>query len=111
MPHAETGDELWSAVAEPTRRRLLDALLMRGEATATTLSDDLPVTRQAIVKHLAVLDRAGLVEGRRSGREVRYRVRPDRLDEATQRLAHVAAEWEQRLTAIKRIAEDLARRG
>ena len=109
-PREETGDELWSAVADPTRRRLLDALLARGEATATTLTSDLPVTRQAIAKHLAVLDRAGLVEGRRSGREVRYSVRPERLDDATQRMARVAAEWDARLAAIKRIAEAAARR-
>jgi hypothetical protein len=58
-------DELWAAVADPTRRRLLDVLLARGEATATALAAELPVTRQGVAKHLAVLDRAGLVEGRR----------------------------------------------
>ena len=73
-------DEVWAAVADPTRRRLLDVLLAHGEATATTLAGELPVTRQAVAKHLAVLDRAGLVEGRRRGREVRYAVRPERLD-------------------------------
>src|SRR5205823_1154480 len=72
-------DELWSAVADPTRRRVVDVLLERGEATATTVAGELPVTRQAVVKHLAVLDRAGLVEGRRQGREVRYAMRPERL--------------------------------
>jgi DNA-binding transcriptional ArsR family regulator len=55
-------DELWAAVADPTRRRLLDVLLARGEASATALTAELPVTRQGIAKHLAVLDRAGLVE-------------------------------------------------
>ncbi len=64
-------DELWDAVADPTRRRLLDVLLAHGEATATTLAGELPVTRQAVAKHHAVLDRAGLVEGRRRGRELR----------------------------------------
>jgi ArsR family transcriptional regulator, cadmium/lead-responsive transcriptional repressor len=102
-------DELWAAVADPTRRRLLDALLARGEATATTLADDLPVTRQAVAKHLAVLERAGLVDSRRLGREVRYAVRPERLDAATEWLARVAAEWDQRLGAIKRLAESSAR--
>jgi DNA-binding transcriptional ArsR family regulator len=98
-------DELWSAVADPTRRRVLDVLLDRGEATATIVAGELPVTRQAVAKHLAVLDRAGLVEGRRHGREVRYAIRPQRLDAATRSLAHVAAEWDARLAAIKRIAE------
>jgi DNA-binding transcriptional ArsR family regulator len=98
-------DELWAAVADPTRRRLLDVLLAHGEATATTLARELPVTRQAVAKHLAVLDRAGLVEGRRWGREVRYAVRPERLDAATQWLARVALQWDERLAAIKWIAE------
>jgi DNA-binding transcriptional ArsR family regulator len=102
-------DELWAAVAEPTRRRLLDALLARGEATATTLGAELPVTRQAVAKHLAVLERVGLVEGRREGREVRYAVRPERLDEASQSMARVAAGWDERLATIKRLAESVHR--
>ena len=79
MRRAGDDDELWAAVADPTRRRLLDALLAHGEATATTLAGDLPVTRQAVAKHLSVLARAGLVDSRRVGREVRYTVRPERL--------------------------------
>lgn len=98
-------DDLWAAVADPTRRKLLDALLARGEATATKLAGDLPVTRQAVAKHLSVLERAGLVESRRVGREVRYAVRPERLDAASAWLARVAAEWDDRLGAIKRLAE------
>jgi ArsR family transcriptional regulator, cadmium/lead-responsive transcriptional repressor len=98
-------DELWAAVAEPARRRLLDLLLAHGEASATSLAAELPITRQAVVKHLAVLDRAGLVTARRQGREVRYAVRPERLDEARRRLAEVAAGWEHRLSVIKRLAE------
>lgn len=98
-------DELWAAIAEPARRRLLDLLLAHGEATATTLAAELPISRQAVVKHLAVLDRTGLVTGRRQGREVRYRVRPERLDAASRRLAEVAAGWEARLATVKRLAE------
>jgi len=98
-------DELWAAIAEPARRRLLDLLLARGEATATMLAAELPISRQAVVKHLAVLDRAGLVEGRRLGREVRYSIRPERLDTASRRLAEVAAGWDARLATIKRLAE------
>jgi DNA-binding transcriptional ArsR family regulator len=103
--HAGEVDELWTAVADPTRRRLLDVLLAHGEATATTLAGELPVSRQAIVKHLAVLDRVGLVTGRRQGREVRYTVDPERLDAATRWMARVAAEWDSRLATIKRLAE------
>jgi DNA-binding transcriptional ArsR family regulator len=102
-------EELWTAVAEPSRRRVLDVLLDRDEATSTALAAELPLTRQAVAKHLAVLDRAGLVEGRRQGREVRYVVQPDRLAAAVQAMAGVAAQWDRRLVTIKRIAEDLHR--
>jgi ArsR family transcriptional regulator, cadmium/lead-responsive transcriptional repressor len=108
-PAAAEIDELWSAVADPTRRRVVDVLLRRGEATATTLAAELPVTRQAVTKHLVVLNRAGLVEGRRRGREVRHAVRPQRLYVATRSMAQLAAEWDARLSAIKRIAESVAR--
>jgi len=108
-PVAAEADELWSAVADPTRRRVIAALLDRGEATATMLAGELPVTRQAVDKHLAVLNRAGLVERRRRGREVRHAVRPQRLDTATRSMAQVAAEWDARMAAIRRIAESAAR--
>ncbi len=107
--HGGHVDELWAAVADPTRRRLLSDLLARGDATATTLAAELPVTRQAVTKQLAVLDRAGLVESTRRGREVRYAVRPEQLGAATRSLAQVAEEWDQRLASIKRIAESAAR--
>ena len=100
-------DALWAAVADPTRRRVLDALLERGEASTTTLAEGLPVTRQAVAKHLVVLSGVGLVAGRRRGREVRYAVRPQRLDEAAEAIARVAAQWDRRLTRIKRIAESV----
>jgi ArsR family transcriptional regulator, cadmium/lead-responsive transcriptional repressor len=98
-------DALWAAVADPTRRRVLDALLEHGGGSPTTLAEELPVTRQAVAKHLAVLDRVGLVAGRRHGREVRYVVRPERLDTAAESMARVAAQWDRRLARIKRLAE------
>jgi DNA-binding transcriptional ArsR family regulator len=103
---ASEADEVFVALADPTRRLLLDALAARGEASATILAAGLPVSRQAVVKHLAVLDRAGLVRGARRGREVRYSVRPERLDSTARWLAGLAAEWDARLAAIKRLAED-----
>jgi DNA-binding transcriptional ArsR family regulator len=96
---------VFAALADPTRWRVLNLLAERGEGTATSLAGELPVSRVAVVKHLAVLDRAGLVEGRRQGREVRYAVRPERLDAATQGMARVSAQWDERLAAIKRLAE------
>jgi ArsR family transcriptional regulator, cadmium/lead-responsive transcriptional repressor len=98
-------DALWAAIADPTRRRMLDTLLDHGEATTTTLAEGLPVTRQAVAKHLVVLNRVGLVAGRRRGREVRYAVRPERLDDATEAMVRVAAQWDRRLARIKRLAE------
>lgn len=63
------------------------------------------MTRQAVAKHLTVLGRAGLVDGRRDGREVLYTVRPERLDEVSRAMERVAAGWDQRLAEIKRLAE------
>ncbi|MER7153569.1 ArsR/SmtB family transcription factor [Streptomyces lydicus] len=97
--------EVFAALADPTRRRILDALAAHGEATATVLAHELPVSRQAIVKHLGVLDRAGLVAGHREGREARYRVIPERLEVTARWMDRVAAAWDSRLSAIKRLAE------
>jgi ArsR family transcriptional regulator, cadmium/lead-responsive transcriptional repressor len=102
-------EQLWAAVAEPARRRLLDVLVVLGEATPTALAAQLPFTRQAVSKHLAVLLEAGLVTQRREGREVRYTVAPDRLHAAARTLTAVANRWNARLQAIKRIAETLHR--
>ena len=99
-------DEVMAALADPTRWRVLNLLAERGEGTATTLAGELPVSRVAVVKHLAVLDRAGLVEGGRRGREVFYRVRPARLEEAARWMAGLASQWDRRLDALKRLAED-----
>lgn len=98
-------DDLWSAVGDPTRRRMLDLLLAEGIGTATTLSDRLPVTRQAVAKHLLVLDRVGLVHATPAGRERRYEVDEAQLSRAVAQLADVGAAWDARLLRIKRIAE------
>jgi ArsR family transcriptional regulator, cadmium/lead-responsive transcriptional repressor len=102
-------DELWSAIGDPTRRRMLDILLVDGFATATTLSDQLPVTRQAVAKHLTVLDRVGLVHVTPAGRERRYRIDDAQLARAVAQLSAVGAEWDDRLRRIKRIAESIQR--
>ena len=99
-------DDVFAALADPTRWRVLTLLAERGEGTATTLAGELPISRPAVIKHLAVLDRAGLVEARRQGREVRYTVRPERLDATARTLTGLAAQWDARLAAIKRMAEE-----
>lgn len=101
-------DELWSAVGDPTRRRMLD-LLLAGGGTATTLSEQLPVTRQAVAKHLGVLHRVGLVHVTPSGRERRYEVDEAQLARAVAQLSSVGAAWDARLQRIKRIAEAIQR--
>ena len=102
-------DALWSAIGDPTRRRMLDLLLSEGDGTATTLSDHLPVTRQAVAKHLVVLDRAGLVRVTPTGREKRYRVDDVQLSRAVAQMASVGSTWDARLQRIKRIAETIQR--
>ncbi len=105
-PRAADGvDSVLVALADPTRRQLLDLLAASGEVTATVLAGELPVSRQAIVKHLAVLDAAGLVSSARIGREVRYSVRPAALTATARWMAALATEWDRRLATIKRIAE------
>ena len=98
-------DAVLAALADPMRRRVLDALAAHGESTATLLAAELPVTRQAVVQHLAVLERVALVASHRVGRERRYTVRPDALTAAARYLMLVAARWDSRLAAIKRLAE------
>jgi DNA-binding transcriptional ArsR family regulator len=102
---AEAVDSVLVALADPTRRQLLDLLAAQAGATATTLAKRLPVSRQAVTKHLSVLDAAGLVSGSRVGREVRYAVRPVALDATARWMAALASEWDRRLANIKRVAE------
>lgn len=102
-------DDLWSAIGDPTRRRLIDLLLSEGHGTATSLSERLPMTRQAVAKHLGVLDRAGLVQGATAGREKLYRVDRDQLARAVGQLMEVGTIWDGRLGRIRRIAERIQR--
>ena len=103
-------DELWSAMGDPTRRRMLDLLLADGGGTATTLSEHLPVTRQAVSKHLGVLERVGLVQVTPSGRERLYRVDEAELARAVAQLSFVRDAWDGRLQRIKRMAEAIQNR-
>ncbi|WP_410643649.1 ArsR/SmtB family transcription factor [Amycolatopsis sp. lyj-346] len=100
-------DDLWSAIGDPTRRRLLELLLNQGSATATSLSEHLPVTRQAVAKHLTVLDRAGLVHAHNAGREKQFRVDETQLARAVAQLTEVGNAWDARLRRIKHIAETI----
>jgi len=92
---------VFDALADPNRRYVVEALAERETATATELAAELPVSRQAVAKHLAALNHAGLVESRREGRETRYELTPGPLGDAMDWMASVGAEWDARLDALR----------
>ena len=98
-------DELWSAIGDPSRRRVLDLLVSHGEVSASWLAGQVPFSRQAVSKHLVVLERSGLISRRKQGREVLYQVEAGGLDQAARAMAELAAQWDRRLNMIKRLAE------
>lgn len=106
---APVDDALWSAIGDPTRRAMIELLLTERTGTATSLSERLPVTRQAVAKHLAVLDRVGLVRSTTVGRERRFELDEAQLARAAAQLAEVGAAWDARLARIKRLAEAIER--
>ena len=106
MPAADPADAVFSALSDATRRDLFARLGREGEASATGLARDLPVSRQAVQKHLAALADAGLVATRRSGREVLYRSTPAPMSEAVAWMAEVGGAWDERLAALQRQLEN-----
>jgi DNA-binding transcriptional ArsR family regulator len=95
-------DAVFEALADPHRRFVLETLADRGSATATELAAELPVTRQAVAKHLGTLRTAELVEAQRTGRELRYRLSPEPLGDALTWMERVGAQWDERLEALRR---------
>ena len=91
---------VFSALADPTRREVLRRLSEEPSMTATELAEVLPVSRQAIAKHLAELEEARLVVGERAGREHRFRLTPAPLSEAVDWMASVGAQWDERLSQL-----------
>jgi DNA-binding transcriptional ArsR family regulator len=94
-------DSVFAALADSTRREVVRCLADDGPATATQLAGRIPVTRQAITKHLVALGEAGLVTTERCGRELRYRLTPRPLHEAVSWIAVVGAQWDDRLDALR----------
>ena len=94
-------DAVFQALADPHRRFVLETLAGRGSATATELAAALPVTRQAVAKHLGTLRAAELVEPTRTGRETRYRLRTEPLGDALDWMEQVGAQWDERLAALR----------
>jgi DNA-binding transcriptional ArsR family regulator len=98
-------DAVFDALAEPTRRRVVETLARGGTVTASGLAGELPISRQAVSKHLNALRGAELVTSTRVGRETHYKLRPDPLDEAAHWIQMVSAEWDDRLEALRRSLE------
>ena len=96
-------DALFGALSDPTRRMLVERLLKRGPTTATVLAETTPLTRQAILKHLQVLEAAGLLDRERNGREVRYRVTPQPLASAVGWILDTAGMWDKRIDRLRRL--------
>lgn len=95
-------DGVFAALGDPGRRSLVEAVAARGSATATELASGLPVTRQAVAKQLALLADAGLLRATRSGRETRYEMTPEPLEEAVAWMVELGARWDERLAALDR---------
>lgn len=95
----DSAGAVFGALADPTRRQLLSAIAIQ-PATATELAIELPISRQAVVRHLSALSEAGLLERERSGRDVRYRVTPAPLNDAVSWMADVGWQWDRRLAAL-----------
>jgi DNA-binding transcriptional ArsR family regulator len=93
------------ALADSTRREVISSLAKEGPATVTELAARLPVTRQAVAKHLAALDEAGLVSFEQQGRRRRYRLTPGPLTEAVSWMAEVGAEWDERLESLRKLLQ------
>lgn len=96
-------DAVFAALSDPSRRDVMSFISELGEASASELAEQMPISRQAIVKHLASLADAGLVSAERQGRQVRYRLTPGPLNEATRWMAEIGAEWDDRLQALERM--------
>jgi DNA-binding transcriptional ArsR family regulator len=99
---AQTADAVFFALADPNRRRLVEMLAGRVSATATGLAAELPITRQAVAKHLGALERARLVSRRRAGRETHYALDAASLATVSEWVDSVGAEWDGRLRRLER---------
>jgi DNA-binding transcriptional ArsR family regulator len=97
----EHSQRVFLALADPTRRLLLQQLCEEGSGTAASFATRLPITRQAIIKHLVTLEQAGLVTAREMGRERRYVPRPEALQTVTTWIGEISAQWDQRLAALR----------
>lgn len=98
-------ENIFTALADPTRRQVLEVLAAQPSASASALARQLPISRQMVLKHLAVLTESGLVTSSRAGREVLFEVQSAPLTETADWLSSLATQWDSRLAALKARAE------
>src|SRR4051794_21916089 len=96
---------VFAALADPTRRRVVETVLAEGSVTVPRLTDELPMSRQAVAKHVDALAQAGVLAREGQGRRLSYRLDPDALRGASAWLQHVEREWDTRLARLKRSVE------
>ena len=101
----ERAGAVFAALADPTRREIAKLLAERGPLTPTELAGCLPITRQAVTKHLAALEEAGLASSSRSGRETRFRLTPRPFEAAALWMAALGAKWDERLESLRSLLE------
>jgi DNA-binding transcriptional ArsR family regulator len=102
---AAVADAVFTALSHPVRRSVLESISRGDHATVAALSADLPISRQAVSKHLAALRDARLVRARREGRETVYELQPEPLTDAARWMEEVGGEWDRRLGKLRRSLE------
>jgi DNA-binding transcriptional ArsR family regulator len=98
--------DVFAALADPTRRQIIETLSMKGEQTATQFAEELPITRQGVSKHLAILEGAGVVTAEKIGRERRFSLNPESLDEPVTWVEQVKSSWDRRLQRLRQMLLD-----
>lgn len=101
---------VFGALADPTRRHVVQVLAQQSTVTASGLAAQLPISRQAVAKHLSALASAGLVSALHEGRETRYRLTPAPLGEAISWMATAGAQWDERLARLRKSLAEPAER-
>jgi DNA-binding transcriptional ArsR family regulator len=104
MSDRDPAGAVFEALADPMRRRLLQTI-SASPSTATELAGALPISRQAVAKHLSALSQAGLLDRERLGRDVRYHVTPAPLSDAVSWIADVGGQWDERLARLAALSE------
>jgi DNA-binding transcriptional ArsR family regulator len=107
MESAAFNEKIWFAIAEPSRRKLIDLLVSKGESSASKLAQEVTISRQAVTKHLAVLRNAGLLRVHRTRKEVLFTIDSANLNKAAKELSAAAKFWDDRLLRIKQLAEQI----